>query len=684
LLVVETGGWFIQGCPLSQMSKPELKGAIYRVRKVGQEKPEDPYGISIKWNSKDPDYIGQFLKDSRPFVAEKALQVIADLGEDAVDALQSVLETSESPDARTKAVFALYRISTPGSLATLRKYITDKDPNVSIAASRCAGLYKDMLSVPQLSKSLSATDLGVRRQAATALGQIKSKEAVDALMQAASSPANDRFLEHAITYALVNIADSGKVKTALANSSPRVISTAITALDQMIGSPVKVSDVYPHLSSTNPDLQQRAFWIASHHREWASEIIRFLPTGLKSDSVNAAEERQLHDVMVAFATERPMQIFMANLFEDASQPRQLMILDAMLKSQVKQFPALWQNLIRKQLSSGSPELVSRSLQLVQMNQLKSMDGAVLSVANNEQNPASIRLQALLSLQSANKKLNGRQFEFVLSQVSDSSEAVLRQQSASVLEKFNLTTGQLQTVADKILPTADGYTLTRLVPVFRTGRSARIGLSLANTLRNSPALDGFSEENINTIFKSYPAEVKPAVDSLLVKLKQVHAGRLARLKEFETLVGSGNLDRGRILFFGKATCGNCHTVGPDGGSFGPDLTSIQRDRSSHDLLEAILYPSASFVREFETYVVKTSRGEHTGIIRQRSPSGLELAVGPQSSVRIPSSDITSIQLRETSMMPQGFDKILSKQEISDLLVFLIAQDQDPETDENILR
>jgi len=34
LLVVETGGWFIMGCPLSQVSKPQLKGGIYRIRRV--------------------------------------------------------------------------------------------------------------------------------------------------------------------------------------------------------------------------------------------------------------------------------------------------------------------------------------------------------------------------------------------------------------------------------------------------------------------------------------------------------------------------------------------------------------------------------------------------------------------------------------------------------------------------
>ena len=42
------------------------------------------------------------------------------------------------------------------------------------------------------------------------------------------------------------------------------------------------------------------------------------------------------------------------------------------------------------------------------------------------------------------------------------------------------------------------------------------------------------------------------------------------------------------------------------------------------------------------------------------------------------------MHDGSMMPQGLDKLLTKQEMADLMVFLLGQDQDPETDEHILR
>ena len=33
LLVLDTGAWFIHGCPISRVAKPEIKGAIYRIRR---------------------------------------------------------------------------------------------------------------------------------------------------------------------------------------------------------------------------------------------------------------------------------------------------------------------------------------------------------------------------------------------------------------------------------------------------------------------------------------------------------------------------------------------------------------------------------------------------------------------------------------------------------------------------
>src|SRR5205823_1282432 len=49
LLVVDTGGWYKLCCPTSQLVKPDVLGAIYRVRRKGVSHIADPRGLKLAW-----------------------------------------------------------------------------------------------------------------------------------------------------------------------------------------------------------------------------------------------------------------------------------------------------------------------------------------------------------------------------------------------------------------------------------------------------------------------------------------------------------------------------------------------------------------------------------------------------------------------------------------------------------
>src|SRR5947209_1622183 len=68
LLVVDTGAWFIHGCPISRVAKPEIKGSIYRIRKIGSPVVRDPRGEALNRNEKTPVELTRYLEDSRPAV----------------------------------------------------------------------------------------------------------------------------------------------------------------------------------------------------------------------------------------------------------------------------------------------------------------------------------------------------------------------------------------------------------------------------------------------------------------------------------------------------------------------------------------------------------------------------------------------------------------------------------------
>jgi putative heme-binding domain-containing protein len=106
--------------------------------------------------------------------------------------------------------------------------------------------------------------------------------------------------------------------------------------------------------------------------------------------------------------------------------------------------------------------------------------------------------------------------------------------------------------------------------------------------------------------------------------------------------------------------------------GPDLSHIGSVRSPRDLLEAIGYPSATFARTFEPYTVKLKDGTiEAGIIARESGNTLFLTTGPRSTKRIPRPQIADVRPSQISIMPQGLDAQLSREELADLVAFLAS-------------
>ena len=136
---------------------------------------------------------------------------------------------------------------------------------------------------------------------------------------------------------------------------------------------------------------------------------------------------------------------------------------------------------------------------------------------------------------------------------------------------------------------------------------------------------------------------------------------------------GDVRRGQVVFnSSKTQCIACHKVGYVGGTIGPDLTRIGGIRSERDLLESIVFPSASFVRSYEPVrIVTTDDRTFNGIIKKDAPDEIVLAVAADKEERIPRADIASIAPSSVSLMPSGLDQNMTPQDIADLIAFLKA-------------
>jgi hypothetical protein len=120
LLVLDTGAWFIHGCPISRVAKPEIKGGVYRIRKIGAPSVTDPRGDKLSLAALAPADLAKLLEDRRPFVQERAVELLVEAGEAAIAPLAAVRQSSNSYETRAAAVFALFRIGTPAAMEAVR------------------------------------------------------------------------------------------------------------------------------------------------------------------------------------------------------------------------------------------------------------------------------------------------------------------------------------------------------------------------------------------------------------------------------------------------------------------------------------------------------------------------------------------------------------------------------------
>ncbi|HVW37951.1 MAG TPA: PVC-type heme-binding CxxCH protein, partial [Pirellulales bacterium] len=234
LLVIETGGWYLHCCPSSTFYRPDVGGAIYRIVKDDAAPIADPRGLKLDWASLSAERLTELLGDARPVVRRSAIETIAKQGDGALAVLRKTIATSPSAEARRSAVWAATRIDGAEAEAIVRLALDDRDDDVRHAALNSVSLRRDRAAAAQLTKLLADGAPRDRRLAAECLGRIGDRAAVPALLAALQQPA-DRFVEHALIYALIEIAAPESTSQGLASKHAAVRRAAMIALDQMPG-----------------------------------------------------------------------------------------------------------------------------------------------------------------------------------------------------------------------------------------------------------------------------------------------------------------------------------------------------------------------------------------------------------------------------------------------------------------
>ena len=102
---------------------------------------------------------------------------------------------------------------------------------------------------------------------------------------------NDRALDHALTYALIEIGDAKETAKGLTHTSPRVRRAVLAALENIPNSGLDAKAVLAELDAKDAALRETAWWIAGRHPQWGDQLAGYFREKLKTADKLKPEER---------------------------------------------------------------------------------------------------------------------------------------------------------------------------------------------------------------------------------------------------------------------------------------------------------------------------------------------------------------------------------------------------------
>jgi putative heme-binding domain-containing protein len=134
--------------------------------------------------------------------------------------------------------------------------------------------------------------------------------------------------------------------------------------------------------------------------------------------------------------------------------------------------------------------------------------------------------------------------------------------------------------------------------------------------------------------------------------------------------TGDVQRGEVLFRGKATCSNCHIVNQFGKQVGPDLSEIGTKLSAEAMYVSILDPSAGISHNYETYIALLDSGQVlSGVLISQTDDQVILRTAEAIDRTIATGDIVEMKKSEKSIMPDGLHQTVDRQGLVDIIQYM---------------
>ena len=574
----------------------------------------------------------------------EAQLVLMERGDSTTGPLSALAGSPKAPlRARVHAIWALTHLQA-NPLLTI--YLEDKFAEVRAQAAKGLGENQFGAAIDGLLPLLNDESPRVQYYAAEALGKIGSagklgqgsgwsKEqaegVVDALFEVLErNQDQDRFLRHAVTYALGRLTNAGPASfDRIAahgdhkSSSVRlgvVLALRYHGLNTVIGQFLNDADPYVATEAaiamydTNfsaapqlADALQRSIDAAT-----AGNAMSFAYTRRAMHAANRrGSEQDLHRLLAMVSNdglENKLREEAAQLVADWMSPKEFDLVRNESRSYGKRDVVATTSILVSKLpqllDSSSSKIQQAAIQALRGNKLSSnsIESKLLQLISNNDAGIDVRVAALQALQER----NSAQLGFALSAAGASTEQKLRAEAVRMLAKWQ---------PEQALPI-----LADVLPNAAPAEQAAAFVALAD-LKNADADELLAE----WVARMHQDQVDPSIQLELFECASNRAKNGsqvldASLKAWREQMNArdphawqnislhgGDVGAGRDVFYNNATasCQRCHFVETEAHAemapeVGPELSSVGLSLSRLELLESITQPHKKIASGFEFY------------------------------------------------------------------------------------
>ncbi len=637
--------------------------------------------LGADFSKQKPEELAVLLGHDDMRVRMKAQFELAKRGTVSLPVFEKEVKQTSRQLARVHAIWGICQLARKeaSQAKVLVPYLNDADAEIRSQVAKWLGDIKYKEAGDAILPLLKDTSGRVRFFAAEALGRIAHAAAVQPIIDMLrANNDEDVYLRHAGSLALARIGNATPVLSLAKDPSRAVRIAAVVALRRMAdpGIAVFLSDADEFIVTETARAINDDLSIPKALPALGDLLVttKFTNEALVRRAINAnlrvGSESSLKNLLTysgANDKPAPMRVEAVAALSTWSKPSVLDRVDGRLRGKEERDPAQ----VRAHaevplislLTNKDATVRLAAAQAISKLEIKPAAPALGAVLKNDKD-AKVRRAALLALSDLKVETMG---EAIRQALSDKEKEV-RVAGIDLLGKTPLPADLMTRLLADVINTKSteekqaALLTLGTVPVANSQAVFEDQLNKLEAGKLSPDIRIELEEAIDS---SGSTVLKEKLNGILAKIDNGNA-----LAKYSAALYGGQAERGRRIFYRNqaAQCIRCHAIDDYGGNAGPRLNDISKRITRLQLLEALVNPGARLAPGYGMVTLKLKEGKTiSGILVEDREQYLLVKSGDAAPEKFEKAQIEK-RIDAASSMPNMGD-VLSKKEIRDVVSFL---------------